>query len=100
MDSLRFLVILLVALPAATAILVAALGAGHRALIRQICLGVTIADAVIALALTIGLVDARSSVEIEKTADGRYLVTDGRERGAAFTSFRPEIVPGAASDTP
>src|ERR1043166_2160788 len=98
MDFLRLLVILLVALPAATAILVAALGRERRALIRQICLGATLADAVIALVLVIAFIDARSAVEIEKLPDGRLLVTDGRQNGAAFTSFRPEIVPGAAAD--
>ena len=42
MEFLRFLVILLLALPAATAVVVASLGAGRRALIRPICLGATI----------------------------------------------------------
>ena len=40
-----FLLLLLLALPAAAAIAAAALGPGRGALIRQICLGATIADA-------------------------------------------------------
>src|SRR5207237_10826777 len=31
---------------------------------------------------------------------GRYQVTDGRDRGVAFTTFRPEIVPGASANAP
>ena len=100
MDLLRFLVILLRALPALAAILSAALGSGRRALIRQLCLGVTIADAAIALVLAIGLAEVRGPVEVEKLPSGRYQVTDGRQGGSPFTSFRPEIVPGATSDAP
>ena len=50
------LVILLIALPAGAAIVAAALGAGRAALIRRICLAVTIADALIAIALAVAFV--------------------------------------------
>jgi NADH-quinone oxidoreductase subunit M len=81
MDALRVLLILLLALPAVAAIVVALLGPGRAALIRQICLGVTLADVAITAALIAGFASARADV---------------RE----LTTFRPEIVPGAAATDP
>jgi NADH-quinone oxidoreductase subunit M len=81
MDFLRFLLIVLLLLPAVAAIVVAALGAGKAPLIRRVCLGVTIADAAIAILLAMGLVSARRDME-------------------ALATFQPEIVPGAAAGMP
>src|SRR5947209_1638283 len=100
MDALRLLVILLLAVPAVAAVVAAALGPGRAALIRQICLGATIADAVIALALAVGLVGARSDVEV-RSVNGRDQVVARRgDQVEPFTTFRPEIVPGATAAAP
>src|SRR5437016_3408512 len=98
MDFLRFLVILLVALPAATAILVAALGPGRRALVRQICLGVTIADAVVALVLAAGLLNARSAMVVLPGGGANpmdHVIDSQSGKLEHLTTFRPEIVPGS-----
>jgi NADH-quinone oxidoreductase subunit M len=98
MDSLRFLVILLLALPAAAAIVAGVLGPSRTALIRQICLGTTVADALIALVLVFGLFGARSDVSVVRQVQGRQDRVVTSRTGKDLTTFRPEIVPGAAPD--
>jgi NADH-quinone oxidoreductase subunit M len=101
MDALRLLILLLLALPAVAAIVAALLGPGRTALIRQVCLGVTLADAVIALALALGFVNARSDVEV-RSAGGRdqVVVRQGDKSVEQLKTFRPEIVPGATAESP
>jgi NADH-quinone oxidoreductase subunit M len=72
------LLILLLVLPAVAAVVVACLGQGRALLVRQICLGVTVADAVLALVLAIGFLSGRS-----ETKDG--------------ATFHPEFVPGSTA---
>jgi NADH-quinone oxidoreductase subunit M len=96
-DFLRFLLILLLALPAAAAVVAAALGPTRTALIRRICLGVTIADAVIALILAIGLINARAGVAV---AADKVIAPKGADKTETLTTFRPEVVPGSTAEKP
>src|SRR5437660_1727591 len=74
------LLILLLALPAAAAIIVACLGPGRAQLVRQISLGSTVASAVIALVLALGFMAERAGhVDLHK-------------------KYRPEFVPGATAN--
>lgn len=87
MDLNRSLLLVLLALPAAAAIAVAALGQ-RRALIRWVALGVTLADAVIALALVFAYIDERQSAP-------------GSAAPVGITStFQPELVPGSTPRQP
>src|SRR5262245_29109304 len=72
------LLILLLAVPLAGTIAAAALGAGRRDAIRKLCLGVTVADLVIALVLAAGFLDVRANAT-----------------PAASDTFQPVFVPGA-----
>jgi NADH-quinone oxidoreductase subunit M len=101
MDALRLLLMLLLAVPAVAAAVAAALGPGRAALIRQVCLGATIADAVIALALALGFVAARADVEVRSEGGrDRVVVHQGDKVVGQLTTFRPEVVPGATTDEP
>jgi NADH-quinone oxidoreductase subunit M len=73
------LVVVLLLLPAVGAILVACLGQGRALLVRQIGLGVTVADALIALVLAFAFLCGRT-----QTKDG--------------TTFHPEFVPGSTTE--
>jgi NADH-quinone oxidoreductase subunit M len=84
LDTLRALMVVLLALPVAAAIVVALLGPRRLPAIRWISLAVTVADLVIASLLTIGFVEIRSAAP-ERAAE-------------AVPSFHPEIVPGANTD--
>ncbi len=105
MDFLRLLVILLIALPAVAAVVAVLLGPGRTALIRQVCLGATIADAVIALVLALGFIGVRSDVKV-RPLNGQDRVFVGAQlrpdlgESKELTTFRPEIVPGAIPGTP
>jgi NADH-quinone oxidoreductase subunit M len=77
----QILVVLLLVLPAVTAVVVACLGQGRALLVRQICLGVTVADALIALVLAFGFLSGRT-----QSKDG--------------TTFHPEFVPGSTTESP
>src|SRR5262249_26047741 len=72
-----FLILLLV-ISLAGAISAAALGAGRRDAVRKLCLGVTVADLLIALVLAAGFLDVRAS-----------RIT------AASDTYQPLFVPGA-----
>src|SRR5579864_2996701 len=91
-----FLVVLLLVLPAAAAVIVAALGSGRAELIRRICLGVTVADAVIALILAVGLWSERGDVSVENFGGRDHVLAMNKE----LTTFRPELVPGSTQDAP
>jgi NADH-quinone oxidoreductase subunit M len=90
MDFLRFLVILLVALPALAAIVAALLGPGRTALIRQICLAITLTDALIALVLAVAFCGGRELAV--RSVQGEDRVFLGKNE---VTTFHPDIVPGA-----
>jgi NADH-quinone oxidoreductase subunit M len=79
---MAFLLILLLAVPAAAAAVAALLGPGRAALIRQVCLGATIAGAVIALVVAIAFVQDRPSTG-----------------GPVVASFRPVFIPGGSPST-
>jgi NADH-quinone oxidoreductase subunit M len=85
LDTLRTLLVLLLALPAAAAIVVALLGPRRLAALRWISLAVTVADLLIAALLAAGFAEIRAAEPQRAT-----------ER---VPTFRPEIVPGAAADT-
>src|SRR5947209_929863 len=82
LDVLRALLVLLLALPAAGAIVVALLGPRRLVAIRWVSLLVTLADLAIAVTLAIGFVEIRSDAK-PRPAEG-------------VPTFRPEIVPGAS----
>jgi len=77
---MQVLLILLLALPAAAAIVVACLGASRALLARQISLGATLLGVVLALALAAAFLTGR---------------TPGNDK-----TFRPEFVPGATDAHP
>src|SRR5262249_42478947 len=86
LDTLRALLVVLLALPVAAAIVVALLGPRRLPAIRWISLAVTVADLVIAGLLAAGFVEIRAN-------------TPPRAAGPVPT-FRPEIVPGATDANP
>jgi NADH-quinone oxidoreductase subunit M len=83
LDLLRALLVLLLALPAAGAIVVALLGPRRLSAIRWVSLLVAVADLAIAVTLAIGVVEIRSDAKPRPTEP--------------VPTFRPEIVPGAAA---
>jgi NADH-quinone oxidoreductase subunit M len=87
LDLLRALLVLLLALPAAAAVVVALLGARRLHAIRRLSLAVVVADLVIAIVLAIGMAEIRASPP-PKMAQGEV------------PTFRPEIVPGATDKDP
>ncbi len=89
MDAYRFLVLLLLALPAAAAVGVALLGPGRARLVRQVSLGVTLAGVAIALVLAAGFLAARSASPLPTMSETKNVET-----------FRPELVPGATAEAP
>jgi NADH-quinone oxidoreductase subunit M len=94
MGFLRFLVVALVVLPAIAAVVVAVLGPGRRELIRRICLGVTIVDALVALVVAVAFCGGRSIFVDSVQGQDKVFAITGREP-IPVTSFRPDIVPGA-----
>jgi NADH-quinone oxidoreductase subunit M len=101
MDALRLLVVLLLVVPAAAAIVAALLGPGRAALIRQVCLGATIADAAIAVILVLGVFAARANVDVVRDRHGNDRAVEWNgSRNVELTTFQPEIVPGATADAP
>jgi NADH-quinone oxidoreductase subunit M len=84
MDLDRYMLIALLAVPAATAAVVALLGERRAALIRWLCLGATLVNLVLSLALTL---DFLSGVR-------RVTPTAAQPRDKVAT-FQPEMVPGA-----
>jgi NADH-quinone oxidoreductase subunit M len=86
LDTLRALLVLLLALPVAAAIVVALLGPRRLPAIRWISLAVTVADLVIASLLAIGFVEIRNAAP-ERAAE-------------PVPTFHPEIVPGATEADP
>jgi NADH-quinone oxidoreductase subunit M len=91
LDLLRALLVLLLALPAAGAVIVALLGPRRLPAIRWVSLGITLADLAIAVLLTIGFVEIRAHVASKEKQD---------IKAAPTGTFRPEIVPGAPGDNP
>jgi NADH-quinone oxidoreductase subunit M len=75
------LVVVLLLLPAVGAIVVACLGQGRALLVRQISLGVTVADAALALVLA-------------------FAFLSGRTPAKDSTTFHPEFVPGSTTEAP
>jgi NADH-quinone oxidoreductase subunit M len=75
------LMVVLLLLPAVGAIVVAGLGQGRAPMARQISLGVTVADAALALVLAFAFLCGRT-----QTLDG--------------TTFHPEFVPGSTAAAP
>jgi NADH-quinone oxidoreductase subunit M len=86
LDTLRALLVLLLALPVAAAIVVALLGPRRLPAIRWISLAVTVADLVIAALLAIGFVEIRADAP--------------PQAAEPVPTFRPEIVPGATAADP
>jgi NADH-quinone oxidoreductase subunit M len=84
MDFLRILLVLLLLVPFAGAIAVALCGTGRAALVRQLSLTVTVLDLLLALIVAAGFLTARGEQPLPRHS----------------TTFRPEVVPGAASDKP
>jgi NADH-quinone oxidoreductase subunit M len=82
MDLNRMMLIALLALPAATAVVVALLGTRRAAAIRWLCLAVTVLDLVLSFALM-----------------RDYLAAASRPRDNVAT-FQPEMVPGADPANP
>src|SRR3954451_4467139 len=84
MDSTRLMLLGLLALPAATALVVACLGPRRGAVIRWLCLGVTIALVLLSFVLAFEfLVGAR---DVTPAAAGAV---------DKVVTFQPELVPGA-----
>jgi NADH-quinone oxidoreductase subunit M len=80
METLRILLLMLLALPLAAAIVVACLGPGRLDAVRWISLATTVAGLVLALILAVSFVNLPDH-------------TPGADR-----TFHPEIVPGAGAD--
>src|SRR5205814_767662 len=74
--------ILLLVVPAVSAVVVAMLGHGRAQAIRLVSLAAVILDLILAAVLTIGFIDARDERPISQDKD-------------RVATFRPEIVPGA-----
>jgi len=86
--AMRVFVVLLLALPAATAVVVALLGPKRQCAIRWLCLTITLVDAVLASVLAVNLIRHR------KDHHG------GPEIQGKFATFQPEFVPGALQAPP
>src|ERR1700751_4939742 len=98
--AMQLLVILLVALPAAAAIVAAALGPGRAALIRKVCLAVTIADAFIAISLAIAFCANNTKALWPGEKGHEKVLVLWKGQSETLTTFRPDFVPGASSDDP
>src|SRR6516164_6826511 len=85
MDFLRFLLILLLVVPAATAAAVALLGQSRAPIVRLVSLAAVVLDLVLAIVLTIGFVNARDEAQPIKSYS---------------STFAPEVVPGADAKDP
>ncbi|MCC6417255.1 MAG: NADH-quinone oxidoreductase subunit M [Gemmataceae bacterium] len=86
LETLRVLLIVLLALPAGTAVVVALLGAQRLRAIRALSLAATLATLAVAVVLTIGFAEIRTDPAQAKTAPS--------------LTFRPEVVPGALESEP
>jgi NADH-quinone oxidoreductase subunit M len=122
MDFLRFLLILLLAVPAVAAVVVALLGHGRAQAIRLVSLAAVVLDLLLAVALTIGFINARPSAseadDVEALARGLADWRNQFHRNAPdkrqpkdsraehnippkpIATFAPEIVPGADAKDP
>src|ERR1043165_3762628 len=81
MGFYQVLLLLLLISPAIAAIVVACLGQSRAQLVRQICLGVTVADAIIAVIVALGFL---------------ALPSESQPR----TTFQPAFVPGSSAANP
>src|SRR5687768_17188105 len=84
MDLLRLLLVLLLALPAAGALVVALCGPSRPQLVRQISLTVTLLDLLLAIVVTFGFLSAREERPLPNKAP----------------TFQPVLVPGADAKVP
>ena len=85
MDSSRMMLIALLAIPTATAVVVALLGQRRAALIRWLCLTAMVVNLVISL-----------SVMVSYLVDYRKVAPLAAEARVAIVTFQPEMVPGVA----
>ncbi len=84
MDLYRILLLVLLGLPAVAVAVVALLGPRRASLVRQVCLAVTLVDAVLACVLAFGFLEAREAAPLKDNA----------------ATFRPEFVPGSTAASP
>jgi NADH-quinone oxidoreductase subunit M len=87
MDALRLCVVLLLVVPSAAAVISALLGRARADTVRWLCLGATLLNLALSLAVTFGFLNVRG----ERPA---------AEPPAATATFRPELVPGSTGDDP
>jgi NADH-quinone oxidoreductase subunit M len=87
MDANSWTLVGLLAVPAGTAVVVAALGAARRDAVRWLSLAATLAGLLLAAAATISFLSLRADQPLTAPA-------------GEVTTFRPELVPGSTADTP